>query len=220
MSDHSQNDDGREEDLHDFVRSHPSLPAARNNPAAVIALIDEYATTKNFLMTLGQHKLKIIRSVLEQIAPKPKIIVELGTYMGYSALALGSMMKDIYGPDVVDHGVKIYSMELEQRWAAITNSFLEIAGLTAVVEVVIGEAADSIKKLSADGKLERIDVLLLDHWEDYYVSDLKVCEDLKLLKMGSIVFADNVMFPGAPEYLNRIKNATGRSSTRAKISIV
>ncbi len=77
------------------------------------------------------------------------------------------------------------------------------------MEVVIGEAADSVKKLSSVGRLEKIDVLVLDHWEDCYIADLKVCEDLKLLKKGSIVFADNVLFPGAPEYLEYIENTTG-----------
>ncbi len=87
----------------------------QNNPAGFISLIDEFATSKNFLMKLGQHKLKIIRSVLEQMTSYPKIVVELGTYMGYSALALGSIMKNIYGPNAAEEGVKIYSMELEPR---------------------------------------------------------------------------------------------------------
>ena len=154
-------------------------------------------------MTLGQHKLKHIREVLTTVDPKPKTVVELGTDVGYSALALGAIMKDIWGAERA--GVKIWSLKLEPRWAAITNEFLDIAGLRDMVEVVVGAAADAIKRLKAENLLVSVDVLVLDHWEAFYLQDLKVCEELGLLRKGSVVFADNVLFPGAPEYLEYFK---------------
>ena len=156
-------------------------------------------------MTLGQHKLKHIREVLTVMDPKPKTIVELGTYMGYSALALGAIMKDIWGTK--NQGVKIWSMELEPRWATITNELLALAGLRDVVEVVVGAAADSIKRLKSEDLLGAVDVLVLDHWEAFYLQDLKVCEEVELLREGSVVFADNVLFPGAPEYLEYVEGS-------------
>ena len=214
-----QHDDGREEALLDFVQNHPSIATMRNNPAAVVAAIDEYAASKKFLMTLGQHKLEIIRKILEEMSPKPKVVVELGTYIGYSAIAFGGMMRDMYGPDAVAQGVMVYSMELDPRWAAITNKILQLAGLEDVVQVVVGAAADSIRQLHANCKLPKIDVLVLDHWEKFYVSDLKVCEELKLLEKGAVVLADNVLVPGAPEYLKYVRSS-GRYESKGVDSMV
>lgn len=38
-------------------------------------------------------------------------------------------------------------------------------------------------------------MLLLDHWEKLYVDDLKVVEELDLLKEGSVIVADIVVCP-------------------------
>jgi len=87
-----------------------------------------------------------------------------------------------------------------------------LAGLKGVVDVVVGEAAVEMRRLKEEGKLERVDFLLLDHWEKFYVEDLKVVEELELLKEGSVVVADNVDCPGAPEYLEYVRGGNGYSS--------
>jgi catechol O-methyltransferase len=87
-------------------------------------------------------------------------------------------------------------------WAAITSSFIELAGLKDIVEVVVGDASTSLKRLHAEGKLHSgsVDMVLLDHWEKFYVSDLQVCEELGILRAGTTILADNVLAPGAPAY--------------------
>ena len=141
--------------------------------------------------------------------PKPKVIVELGSYVGYTAVALGGMLKDLHPQEVAMKSEKLYSMELDPRWGAITSSFVELAGLKGIVDVVIGPAESSLRRLVAEGILKKgtVDVLLLDHWEKEYVSALKVCEELGLLRKGSIIFADNVITPGAPDYLEYVRGA-------------
>lgn len=60
-------------------------------------------------------------------------------------------------------------------------------------------SGDILKKLAAEGK--KIDFLFLDHIKELYLEDVKVAEQLQLLKNGSsLVVADNVIAPGAPEY--------------------
>jgi catechol O-methyltransferase len=53
--------------------------------------------------------------------------------------------------------------------------------------------------------LDKIDMLLLDHDEKRYVEDFKVCEELGLFRTGSIIIADNIIVPGAPEYREFIR---------------
>ena len=176
------------------------------NPSAIVAAVDEYGQSQKFLMTLGQHKLQIIRGILGRMHPKPKSFIEMGTYVGYSAVAFGGMLRDMYGADAAAQGVKIYTLDFEPRFAAIANKLIELAGLSDVVQVMVGPASESIRCLHAETKVETVDVLLVDHFQQYYVQDLKVCEDLKLLKKGSLVLADNTVLPGAPDYLDYVRN--------------
>lgn len=39
-----------------------------------------------------------------------------------------------------------------------------------------------------------------------YVSDLKILEASGLLKPGACIFADNVRFPGVPQYVKYLEN--------------
>ena len=68
-----------------------------------------------------------------------------------------------------------------------------------------GESGESLRKLKSEKCIEHIDVLFLDHWEKFYVPDLRLCEELGLLKKGSVIVADNTDMPGAPDYLKYVE---------------
>ena len=203
-------DDGREERLLQFVHGHPSIATLRNNPSKALDAIDEFAQTKDFLMTIGPLKRKMVRENLRNMETRPVTVLDLGAYIGYTALALGANLKEIHaeGP------AKVLSFELEPKWAAITSSLVELAGLKGTVDVHVGNADESLKRLVAEGVLKpgSVDAVMLDHWEDRYLPDLKVIEELSLLHPGSVIFADNVFFPGAPTYLQYVRSGKGYRS--------
>ena len=64
------------------------LPA--NNPEAIIDGIDNFCKD-NWMMNLGDDKSKIVKAAIEQY--KPKSILELGTFCGYSSLVLAFWSK-------------------------------------------------------------------------------------------------------------------------------
>jgi catechol O-methyltransferase len=154
------------------------------------------------MMTFNTEKIALSKTILDTISPKPKTLVELGCYVGCSAIAWGSLLKD-YG--VTD--AKVYTCELEPKFAKITRDFVDLAGLSGIVEVVEGKSTDSIQRLTDEGKLVKggLDVLFLDHWEAFYQTDLMLCEDLGLFRKGSMILADNTDMPGAPDYLEYVR---------------
>jgi catechol O-methyltransferase len=101
---------------------------------------------------------------------------------------------------------------MNAEFAAIARKLIEIAGLSDIVTVVVGPADDSLRKLVKDGRLKSTDLLFLDHVEELYVTDFKVCEELGLLKEGAVIVADNVVRPGAPEYRELVRNHSGLKS--------
>jgi catechol O-methyltransferase len=63
------------------------------------------------------------------------------------------------------------------------------------------------------------DMVFIDHHKAVYLSDLKILIDQKFLKKGSVVIADNVRFPGAPEYLAYVEKSDAFVTTRHETQV-
>lgn len=153
-------------------------------------MIEEFARAKNErLMTIGPAKAEFIIGKLAQSPPGPKIFLEFGSYVGYSATVLAGALRDLNN----GYPVKYLSFEVNPVNAAITTSFVELAGLQDVVHVFVGSASESLKLLAKEQKLipGTADFILLDHFKNFYLPDLKLVEELGILKKGSVIFADN-----------------------------
>ncbi len=75
-------DDGREIELLHFIYGKPDIDEVRGSPQRVLAAIDEFGRTKKYLMNVGEDKGKIVTDLIKEV--KPKTMVELGGYVGYS----------------------------------------------------------------------------------------------------------------------------------------
>ncbi|KAF2665507.1 hypothetical protein BT63DRAFT_482444 [Microthyrium microscopicum] len=197
--------DGREATLHSQIMSQRST--LQNSPTAVLAAIN---ASPERMMTFKGPKLAAARSALEAMSPPPKIIVELGTYIGCSAIGWGSILSDIWAdqPDVLKNECKVYACELDEGIASIAKDFVGLAGLEGVVEVCAGrKAGETLKALVVEGKLGKgkVDVLFFDHWEEFYLPDLQLAEELGVLRKGGLLVADNTDMPGAPKYLAYVR---------------
>ncbi|KAJ5709447.1 catechol O-methyltransferase 1 [Penicillium malachiteum] len=192
--------DGREERLLEFIRAHPDYNDMQGSPEKILAAIDQYGRTTDFLMNVGKEKGKI---VAEDLIPrfKPDLMVELGGYVGYSALLFGAALKR-------SGGRKYLSLEASSKFAAISSSLIELAGLDDIVEIRIGPCRESLRKLRQSHSTGVVDVFFIDHAKVEYVNDLKLCEELMLVGPGTTVIADNVISPGAPDYLEYVRSPT------------
>ncbi|KAL8713636.1 MAG: hypothetical protein Q9225_006737 [Loekoesia sp. 1 TL-2023] len=191
-------DDGREIELLHFVYGHPSIEKIRGSPTNVLRAIDEYGRTKKYLMNVGDDKGRIVTDLISEI--KPRIMVELGGYIGYSALLFGDAVRKAGGK-------RYFSLERNPEFAAVIMSLVDLAGLGDIVKVIVGSSAEAIKRLHAQGSLEHIDLMFLDHWKPAYLTDLKLCEHLKLVTPGTVLAADNVIKPGNPPYLEYVRSS-------------
>ncbi|OJJ98458.1 hypothetical protein ASPACDRAFT_31348 [Aspergillus aculeatus ATCC 16872] len=191
-------DDGREIELLHFVYSHPDLENIRGSPEKVLQAIDEYGRTKKYLMNVGEDKGRIVCDLIAEV--KPKVMVELGGYVGYSCVLFGNAVRKAGGQ-------RYYSLEMNPEFAAVIMSLVDLAGLSDVVKVVVGSSDASIARLHAQGLLRHIDLMFLDHYKPAYTTDLKLCEELKLITPGSVLAADNVIKPGNPPYLEYVRDS-------------
>lgn len=182
--------DGREEEAARYATTH----APRGDAKAVIRAIDEYAYRQKFLMNVGDEKGEILSHALDRVQPKRAL--ELGAYVGYSALCIGSRLAA---------GGHLYSVEFSPGNARIARRIVEHAGLADRVTIVEGSLGDGGKTMA---RLERdhgfspgsLDFVFVDHAKDAYLPDLERILAAGWLHPGSVVVADNIGFPGAPDY--------------------
>ena len=175
----------------------PNIDEIRSDPVKVLAAIDEFARSKKYLMNVGEDKGRIVKDVIEEV--KPKTMVELGGYIGYSCILFGAALRDAGGE-------RYWSLERNPEFAAVIMSLADLAGLSDVVKVAVGPSDSSIKHLHSSGALQHIDMMFLDHYKPAYTTDLKLCEELKLVGPGSVLAADNVIKPGNPPYLEYVRS--------------
>lgn len=201
----TQEGDGREARVLAYIESHPTIAEARGNPAKILALMDEFSAQQDFLISVGPDKERLLTGIIA--AEAPRVLVELGGYVGYSAILFAAAMK-CAAP--AGSSVVVYSLEFNKEYADVATKIVELAGLSDAVRIVVGAGDESLRRLKDEGKLTEagegsIDVLFLDHLEALYVKDLKAAEELGLLKAGALVLADNVVRPGAPDYVKYVR---------------
>lgn len=192
--------DGREEAAAKYVADN----ARPGDIDDAIRAIDEFAYKHSFLINVGDEKGALLDAAVARV--QPRRVLELGTYCGYGALRLARAA----GPDA-----KIVSVEFSAENAAIARRIIAHAGADDRVTVVHGTLGDGGATMQT---LERehgvgsggLDFLFVDHDKDVYLPDLERILVAKWLHAGSVVVADNVRFPGAPEYRAFMKKEEGK----------
>ena len=169
-----------------YIYSLPNIDEIRGSPEKVIESISKFAQG-TYLMNVGPDKGKIVTDLIRE--KKPKVMVELGGYVGYSAVLFGDAVRKAGGE-------RYYSLERNPEFAAVISSLVDLAGLGDVVKVEVGASDLSIGRLHQADKIKKIDFMFLDHYKPAYTTDLKLCETMGLIQPGSVLCADNCIAPG------------------------
>jgi catechol O-methyltransferase len=191
--------DGREAAAADYVISH----ARRGDIDDVLAAIDKFAYEKAILINVGDEKGALLDAAVQRA--DPRVVLELGTYCGYSALRIARSAP----------AAKVFSVELAAANAEIARSIWAHAGVDDRITCVVGTIGDGGKTLAAlaadhgfsEGSL---DFMFVDHDKNAYLPDLLSIVERGWLHPGSIVVADNVRIPGSPKYRAYMREQQGK----------
>jgi catechol O-methyltransferase len=187
--------DGREEALADYVVAN----ARQGDPEDVIRVIDEFCMNRSVMINVGDEKGEILDRAVRRASPY--LLLELGTYCGYSALRMARLMPA---------GARLCSIEFSPDNAAIARRIWDHAGIGDELTVVVGTLGDggsTIDGLRTEHGFGEgtVDFVFVDHDKAAYLPDLERILAERWLHPGSIVVADNVRFPGAPQYRGYLK---------------
>lgn len=112
-------------------------------------------------------------------------ILEIGTLGGYSTIWLARALP----PEG-----RLITLELEQKHATVARSNLDRAGVSALVDIRVGPALDSLASLHAE-KPAPFDLIFLDADKPNNPNYLDWA--VRLSRPGTLIIADNVIRDGA-----------------------
>src|SRR5215831_14121868 len=182
--------DGREEALAAYVASH----ARAGDLDDVIRVIDEFCYEQSVMINVGDEKGEILDRAVQRA--RPRRLLELGTYCGYSALRMARVMS----PEA-----RLFSIEFTEGNARIARRIWDHAGIGDRATVIVGSLGDggcTMARLEAEYGFATgsVDFVFVDHDKAAYLPDLERILGRGWLHAGSVVVADNVKLPGAPKY--------------------
>lgn len=128
---------------------------------------------------------------------RPKLVVEVGTYMGYSAICLAEGLRD--------EG-KVITFDVNEETNAIARSFWDKAGVTDKIDDRLGQAIDLIPNIE-----EEIDLAFIDADKENYSNYYE--QLLPKMRRGGLIVADNVLWSG--DVLNVESGTTTKTSSKA-----
>ena len=155
-----------------LIPADPILEAAlAANAAAELPSIDVSPTQGKFL-----HLLATIHGA--------KRILEVGTLGGYSTIWLARALPG---------DGKLISLEFAPKHAAVAQSNIRNAGLSSIVEIRVGAAADSLAQLHAEGA-QPFDMIFIDADKPNNPTYLEWA--VKFSRKGTLIVVDNVIRDG------------------------
>ncbi|MBA4800956.1 MULTISPECIES: O-methyltransferase [Euryhalocaulis] len=118
-----------------------------------------------------------------------RIYIEVGTFTGYSALAMALPMKEIHGTNA-----RVIACDISEEFLDIAEGYWKEARVDDVIEKRPGGAMNSLKALGAEGLSDSVDMVFLDADKENYGAYYE--EAASLLRPGGLMVLDNVLWSG------------------------
>ena len=140
-------------------------------------------------MNIGDEKGAILKDVLKKY--QPKSILELGCYCGYSSLMMAHNSR-----------AAVHTIDPNEYYTSVAKKTHEHANLAHRIHIHVGTVSTQAGFLKDHGPF---DLIFIDHIKGLYLSDFKLLESFGVIKKGTVVVGDNIIYPGSPEYLDHFK---------------
>ena len=129
-------------------------------------------------MASGHLQGRLLKMLVQMI--RPKNILEVGTFSGYSALCMAEGLEE---------GGKVYTFEINDEQEDFTRPWIEQSPVADKIVFIIGDAITEAPKLGVT-----FDMAFVDGDKRTYVETYEMV--LQLLNPGGFILADNTLWDG------------------------
>jgi len=129
-------------------------------------------------MLSGKVQGKFLEMIVQMM--KPLRILEIGTFTGYSAIAMAKGLPE---------NGKIITLEVNPEMEIFIRKFINKSGLENKIELLIGDAVELIPKME-----EQFGLVFIDADKEQYIDYYNL--SMEKLRPGGFILADNVLWSG------------------------
>lgn len=129
-------------------------------------------------MASGHAQGVLLKMLTELI--RPKTVVEIGTYSGYSALSMAQGM---------EKDARLYTFEINDEQEDFTRPWLENSPFPPKIEMIVGDVFKLLPKMNLN-----IDLAFIDANKRTYVEYYNLI--MRYLNVGGYILADNTLWDG------------------------
>ncbi len=166
----------------DFLPKEIEEYALKNSDAELDALYQLNRET-HVKMTMPQMLSGHMQGLMLQMFSKmirPKNILEIGTFTGYSAICLAQGLQE---------GGKLHTVDINEEFSEIILRHVKLAGLEGKIQLHIGPAVNILPTIK-----EEFDLVFIDADKENYSTYYDMV--FPRVKKGGYIIADNVLWSG------------------------
>jgi len=156
------------------LREHPVLQALR----------EETSKMSLSIMQIAPEQAQFMQMLIPLL--QAKNVLELGTFTGYSALAMALALPD---------DGHLITCDISTEWTDKAHPYWREAGQDKKIELRLGRAQDTLDKLLGDGFAHSFDFIFIDADKTNYVNYYE--QALQLVSPRGLIAIDNVFWGGA-----------------------
>jgi len=146
-------------------------------------LREETASMEQANMQIGPEQGQFMALLVELIGARS--VLEVGTFTGYSALAMAVALPE--------NGALV-TCDVSEEWTAIGRRYWEEAGVAHKIELRLAPALETLDALLAEGRAGTFDFAFIDADKEGY--DAYYERALELVRLGGLIALDNTLWEG------------------------
>jgi len=164
--------------IHDYV-----LRWGLDEPAILARLREETAAHPHASMQISPEQGAVLALLAELVDARRYL--EIGTFTGYSSLAVALAMPD---------DGRIVCCDVSDEYTRMARRYWALAGVEDKVELRLGPALGTLDALLADGAAGTFDLAFIDADKTGYRDYWERC--VELVRPGGVIALDNVLWGG------------------------
>ncbi len=156
------------------LRESEIMTALRNETAGLEMAIMQIAPEQGQFMTLLMQLLGVRKAI------------EVGTFTGYSALAIAMGLPE---------DGRLIACDISDEWTTIGKRYWQLAGQSDKIDLRLAPAIETLDGLLNNGQAGEFDFAFIDADKQNYLNYYERC--LQLLRPGGLIMVDNVLWDGS-----------------------